>query len=168
MTEKIKDFTARLRVTASSDVLDFMRTGTGVFILEDGVGELPLPQGEPGAAGWTLPVDALVSFDSELEREAASRKVKSNYRQSGIALFNVTDRSLHVFNPSRQEWSEQKAALTDFNQAQLSVGATQGPLVFENLQERPKTGDYLGSCILYCYKDSLIFRNSKGNERHIG
>lgn len=51
MADTVNDFLVRLEVHTEGDGLDFQETGRGVFVVEDGVGNMPLPRGEKGETG---------------------------------------------------------------------------------------------------------------------
>lgn len=173
MADKIGDFLVRLDVYSEADPLDFRNTHRGVFIVEDGVAELPLPkgdkgeQGDKGDPGPPLRPDLVLDETTDGKALTKLQERSGAWRRNGMVkkgFFALNKQTKTGFFYSRGGW----VTIPDIfsGAAELSPAEYNLPVKFTNVTVEPATPT--DGIILYAQNNQLKMKTPSGTVKVLG
>lgn len=140
----VGELIARLEFKTEGDALDFQRTGRAVFVVEDGVGHLPLPAGPRGTPGPKGDPGSRLTPNlimQELTDGAALTKLQTlsqNWRNGEInrdGYFAINEPTGTGFFYTRGGWTTYRDVFGA--NSEIAPGEFELPVFFKNLASEP-------------------------------
>lgn len=157
---KVGDILTRLEFYTEGDALDFQKTGRAVFVVEDGVAELPLPagpqgeQGEPGEPGGKLAPDLILQETTDGLALSKLQDRSATWRTGNIDMngyFAINEPTGSGFFYTRGGWAIYRDVFGA--NTEISPGEFDMPVQFNNVEEAPPAP--ASGVTLFAESDSL-------------
>lgn len=169
----VGDILARLEFKTEGDALDFQKTGRAVFVVEDSIGNLPLPAGEKGDDGEKGDPGGKLSPDLILQETTdglALQKLQersATWRGGSIDMngyFAINEPTNSGFFYTRGGWAIYRdvfGANTEITPGEFTL-----PVTFNNVSEAPEAPS--SGVVLYAEGDSLKLKKPNGSVVTLG
>lgn len=164
---KVGDILTRLEFYTEGNALDYQSTGRAVFVVEDGVGNLPLPagpqgdQGPKGDPGGKLTPDLILQ---EVSDGAALTKLQSRsatWRTGNINMdgyFAINEPTGSGFFYTRGGWAIYRDVFGA--NTEITPGEFDLPVQFNNVSEVPPTP--ASGVVMYAEAGDLKVKKADG------
>lgn len=168
----VGDVMVRLKMYMESDALDFQKTGRAVLVVEDGVAELPLPQGKPGRNGDPGPAGSSLRPDLVLDEESDSaalevlRRYSANWRATGAdrrQFFAINKPTKSGFFYNQAGWTIMRDIFGA--NSEIAAGEFTFPTLFRNVAREPVTP--IDGVVVYAQEGVLKVKKADGTVKTI-